>query len=257
MAILNEQTLQPISTLREAPLNGAPSSHDYNDTVREALADSATLYNFVNEIVIALVNSMDASALPAVGIQGSTVYSDSADNSALFFDSLEQQPLTIAQSLRILNSTLSTYSQQLLDLGINVSALQARLSSTNQNDIALALQNIINSLNTLSTQINTNQGQVDNVHTYLSGAQKVRAATSPGIPAGGTEVVLVTWPLPFIADPTSYVVNYAMEDNDGYLTITSFSYLSDGTGIYVRVLNTDNSGVHNGFVHATGLGPNT
>src|SRR3954468_4474929 len=147
---LNLSTVELTSTLRTAPLNGSPSSSDYNESQRETLVDLAALADFVNNEVIPLVNALPATALEPsdiIGIEGRTVWTDTSDESSLFFDALSSTPLTVADTIRILNGIVSTMSQQLTDLGVEVASLQARLASTNQNDIALALQNLSSALN--------------------------------------------------------------------------------------------------------------
>lgn len=176
MADLNLNTVELVTTLRTAALNGSPSSSDYNESQREMLVDLAAVTGFINNILLVLVNSLpDAALLPAdnpVGIEGRTIWSDTSDQGPIFFDSRSNVPLTLADSLRIVNGILSTNSQTLTDLGVEVASLQARLSSTNQNDIALALQNLSSSLNSLvagqtdsTTSISSLQVRVTSLET--------------------------------------------------------------------------------------------
>lgn len=156
-ADLNLSTVELTSTLITAPLNGAPSSADYNDSQRANLVDLSTIVSFINNQILPLINALPATALEPtnspIGIQGNTIWSNTGDLSALFFNSLSSTPLTIYDSLILLNGIITTNSQQLIDLGVEVAALQSILSSTNQNDISLALQNIASSLNqTIVTQ---------------------------------------------------------------------------------------------------------
>lgn len=158
---LNLSTVELTSTLITAPLNGAPSSADYNSCQRANLIDLSTLVSFINNQILPLVNALSADALQPtntpVGIQGNTIWANTADQSALFFDSLSATPLTIYDSFLLLNGIITTNSQQLIDLGIEVASLQSILASTNQNDVSLALQNITSSLNQ-TIIIQNNQG---------------------------------------------------------------------------------------------------
>jgi hypothetical protein len=151
---LNLSSVELTSTLRTAPLNGPTSSSDYNSSQRENLVDLATLADFINNILLPLLNALPAGALlpiaTPVGIEGRTIWTDTSDKSSLFFDTLSSVPLTLADTIRVLNGIVSIMQQQLIDQGIEVASLQARLASTNQNDISLALQNITSSLNQLT-----------------------------------------------------------------------------------------------------------
>jgi hypothetical protein len=104
-----------------------------------------------------------------VGIEGRTVWTDTSDQGNLFFDSLSSVPLTIADSIRVLNGIITTMRQQLIDQGVEVASLQARLASTNQNDIALALQNLSSALN----QVTVNQQTQNVTITQIQGASIV------------------------------------------------------------------------------------
>lgn len=154
MPDLNLNTVELVTTIRTAPQNGSPSSSDYNECQREVLVDLAAIVGFINNKILPLINALpDTSLLPLdapVGIEGRTIWSDTSDQSPVFFDTLSNVPLTLADSLRVIDGILGANSQQLTDLGIEVASLQARLSSTNQNDIALALQNLSSSLNSLT-----------------------------------------------------------------------------------------------------------
>lgn len=157
MGNLDLSTIELVSTLRAAPQNGSPSSQDYNDSWTEALADLAALSGFVNDIVIPLMNGLSSAILPnpngiPSGIEGRFIFSDTTDLTPLFFDTLASTPLSLADSLRILQGIIQTVQISIGTLNVEVTALQTQLSSTNQNDIAQALQNFAASLQSLSSQ---------------------------------------------------------------------------------------------------------
>jgi hypothetical protein len=58
MADLNLNTVELTSTLRTAPLNGSPSSSDFNEGQRETLVDLATIVSFINNQILPLVNAL-------------------------------------------------------------------------------------------------------------------------------------------------------------------------------------------------------
>lgn len=154
MGDLNLSTVELITTLRTAPKNGSPSSSDYNEGQREILVDLASLTEFINNQILPLINALPDTALASIddpiGLEGRTIWSDTSDQSTIFFDALAGTPLTLADSLRVINGIVSLNSQTLTDLGVEVASLQARLSSTNQNDIALALQNLTETINSIA-----------------------------------------------------------------------------------------------------------
>jgi hypothetical protein len=77
-------------------------------------------------------------------------------------------------------------------------------------------------------------------------AQALRTATGSIGPLA-TETIEVDWNTPYAAD--NYIVSCLMEDASGFLQVISFSYVSTGVGILVRVQNSDNA-THNGFIHS-------
>ena len=101
-------------------------------------------------------NPVKRSEIPSTGtgrrqaLSGTTIFSDTSDQNTLFYDSLAAQPLTLADSLRLLSGMLDTYRVQLTDMGVQVASLQTRLASDDRNDIALALQNLTNTLNVVT-----------------------------------------------------------------------------------------------------------
>lgn len=171
-ADLNLSTVELTSTLITAPLNGAPSSADYNDSQRSNLVDLSTIVSFINNQILPLINALPAGALlpstAPVGIQGSTIWTNTSDQGQLFFDSLSSTPLTIYESFNILNGILTTSSQQLIDLGVEVASLQSLLASTNQNEISLALQNLSSSLSQLTVTQSVSNTAISSLQTEIN-----------------------------------------------------------------------------------------
>lgn len=198
MATLDLATVELVSTLRAAPQNGSPSSQDYNDSWSESLADLAALSGFVNDIIVPMLNGLSTKVLPnpnAVpnGLEGRYVFSDTSDLTSVFFDSLSAQPLSVADSLRILNGIITTVQSAIANLNVEVTALQTQLSSTNQNDVAQALQNFAASLQALTAQTNSNTQQllnsvieisVNNVDTATQNKLNLKAGSNMTITAG-------------------------------------------------------------------------
>lgn len=165
MSNLNIPTVELVSTLRAAPQNGSPSSQDYNDSWTEALADLASLSGFIDEILIPMLNGLLGTILPdpnasPLGLEGRFIYSDTTDSTSVFFNNLADQSLSIADSLRVIQGTVITTQQAIATLNVEVIALQTQLSTTNQNDIAQALQNFAASLQSLTSQTQSIQSSV-------------------------------------------------------------------------------------------------
>lgn len=248
---LNLSTVELTSTLRTAPLNGSPSSSDYNSSQRENLVDLATLTDFINNTLLPLINALPAGALlpsiSPVGIEGRTIWSDTSDKSTLFFDALSNLPLTIADTIRVINGIVTVNAQQLTDIGVEVASLQARLASTNQNDIALALQNLTSALN----QVTVNQ-QVQNIQiTEIQGTKivSIRPVSPSVVTAGTTTPISLVFTTPY-AD-NFYTVSVSVECTDGdngLVSVGSFQKDGVGTGITVSISNYDVSN-HNVIVH--------
>ncbi len=250
MSNLNLNTVELTSTLRTAPLNGSPSSSDFNSGQRETLVDLAALSGFINDILLPLLNALPAGALlpflTPVGIEGRTIWTDTSDESTLFFDSLANTPLSIADTIRVINGIVTTMSQQLIDQGVEVASLQARLASTNQNDIALALQNLSSALNQVSVNKQVQNTQI----TELQGSKVISVRSSPtNIPAGTTAPVTLVFPVAY--NDNFYTVSVSIEipgGANGLVNPGAFVKNGLGVGITVSIVNYDTAD-HSVIVH--------
>jgi hypothetical protein len=152
IATLNIASIELVSTQRVAPLNGSPSSEDYNDSAREVLTDLASLSEFVNGTVIPLLNCLPATS-PLL-LDGSAIYASTAATSdPLFFDTTAHQPLTIAAVITRLNQIVSSIQTQMTNLSAQVLALQTRLATTNQNDVAKAIQGLASTIAAVAARV--------------------------------------------------------------------------------------------------------
>lgn len=244
---LSLQNLELVSTLRVSPLNGPPSSQDYNDGEQEKLVDLTSLVTFINNTLLPMLNTLAAPA--ASGIEGSNIFGDLSSQETLFFNSLTVAPLSLADSLRLLYGRAQTLQTSLTNLAVQVAALQARLSSTNQNDISLALQGFTSNLNLQEGQLKALQQAVSTLQ-ILAGTSMESQTNTPVIGPQSIETVTVLWTIPFVSN--TYTVSYGIEDASGFLQVTGFSYLPNGNGVLIRILNTDTAGSHQGTVHTIG-----
>jgi len=237
MANLNLSTVELVSTLRAAPQNGSPSSQDYNDSWAEALADLASLAGFIDDILIPMLNGLDATIMPNPqgtpnGLEGRYIFSDTSDLTAVFFDQLSSEPLTIAESLRVLNGIVQTVDTTVQSLTVSVTALQTQLSSTNQNDIAQALQNFAAQLQSLQALVNSLAQSVSSATITLETNSTVNALQSK---------------LNLIAGPNVTLTS----DSNGGVTIQATSAI---TGLILKtnhILNSDQT--HLDLVAGTGI----
>src|SRR5208282_4152505 len=161
MANLNLSTVELVSTLRAAPLNGSPSSQDYNDSWTESLADLASLAGFIDDILVPMLNGLIGTIQPNPsgapnGLEGKYIYSDTSDTSQVFYNNLSGTSLSVADSLRVIEGIVGTIQATVNNLNVEVIALQTALSSTNQNDVAQALQNFALALQSLQAQVTAN-----------------------------------------------------------------------------------------------------
>lgn len=239
--------LELVSTLRVAPFSGPPSSEDYNDGEQEKLVDLTTLATFINNVLLPMLNTLSVGA--ATGIEGSNIFGDLTSQETLFYNSLTTSPLSMSDSLRLLFGQAQTIQTSLSNLAVQVAALQARLASTDQNDIALALQGFTSNLNLQESQLKALQLAVSTLQ-ILAGTTMDSMTPTPVIGPEAIETVTVLWTIPFASN--NYAVSYGVEDASGFLQVTGFSYLPNGNGVLVRVLNIDTASSHQGTVHAIG-----
>jgi hypothetical protein len=238
---LNLSSVELTSTLRTAPLNGSPSSSDYNDGQRENLVDLATLADFINNVLLPLLNALPAGALlPTaipVGIEGRTIWTDTSDQSNLFFNALSSQSLSIADTIRVLNGIVTVMNQQLIDQGVEVASLQARLASTNQNDISLALQNLTSALN----QISVNQQIQNTTITQIQGNGVIVAQSGEVLVSAGTlSKITVPFAAPFNDNFYTVITGLeVMEGANGLVLTSGFQKNGVGVGITAGVVNYD------------------
>ena len=231
---LDLSTVELVSTLREAPMNGSPSSSDYNDSWTESLADLASLSGFINDILIPMLNGListiqsNPNATP-LGIEGRFIYGDTTDTTALFYDSMRATSLSIADSLRVVNGIVITVQTAMTALTVQVQALQTQLSSTNQNDVAQTLQNFNTSLQNNVAQTVANTQAISSNTQQLGKIQRARATTG-GVASGSPVTVYLPFPTPYTDD--NYTFTATLEDPSGFLSASQFQKY-DGPEVFL------------------------
>jgi hypothetical protein len=249
---LDLQTVELESVLRPTGLNGAPGSADYNASAAETLMDLTTITEILNTQILPLLNALRAgAALPTaspIGIQGSTVLTDTTDLTSLCYDASTSLPLCIADSLRVLNGQNASIQTLVNNLSVQVQSLSTSLSTTGQNDIASAVSNMYVLIATIQAQISALQGATGGTTASLGNLQSQLVSTSPIYP-GAIDSIPVIWASAF--PDNTYSVSYALNDDTGNLVIDSYSYLPTGTGISVRVRNTSTTATVEGIISVT------
>jgi hypothetical protein len=144
-------SIELITTEREAGLNGAPSSQDYNDTMREMLTDLSSIADTLNSSVLPYLNTLPATVTQTLDGDGMYASHDTANE--LFVDSTTGSQLVISDVFARLDARVSAVKAQIVDLTARIAALQSRLATTQQNDVARAIQGFNDSLVALTNRV--------------------------------------------------------------------------------------------------------
>ena len=147
---LNLSSIELTSTERRAPKNGAPSSQDFNDGQRETLVDLSGICDVLNNVVLPLLSSLPKTD-PLV-LDGDGIYA-SHETSELFVNSTDKSQLTVSEVLTRVNATVISLSAAVEDLSARVLSLQTRLATTNQNDVARAIQGFADTLAVVAQRV--------------------------------------------------------------------------------------------------------
>ena len=137
MNTLNLNSIELTNTERRAPQNGAPSSQNINDSQREVLVDLSSIVDVLNNVVLPLLSSLPTT--DPLTLDGDGIFA-SHTGSELFINTTDKSQLTVSDVLTRLNATVVSLSADVADMSARVMALQTRLATTNQNDVAKAIQ---------------------------------------------------------------------------------------------------------------------
>lgn len=128
-------SVELITTLRPVAWCGAPSSQDYNDSMKEILTDLASLADFCNSVLVPLLSGLpEPEGQEVPPLDGRSIYANPGRMDPLFYDPA-RGPVTIADSLAFLESRIASLAQAVDDLSARVTALQSRLATSNQADL--------------------------------------------------------------------------------------------------------------------------
>lgn len=254
MPTLAIESIELQSTLRPMGRNGSPSSDDYNNSTKEVLSDLAAISETLNLQILPVLNALSIAAAPAqdgstVGVQGRTVFSDTSDQSNLFYDSRNEAPLSVADSLRVIDTKVNGLQTRVDNIATSVAALRTALATTGQTDAQSALSGVYSTLDTLQQELASLQSAAGGASQSIGNRQTQTAQTDTIFP-GALSTVDILWSSPF--PNNNYAVSYSLQDDTGSLQILNFSYMANGAGITVRVQNKDSVNSATGYVIVTG-----
>lgn len=245
---LNLQDIELTTSISTSPLNGPPSSADYNESQREVLADLSSISLFINSTIIPLLENIQATALGSTqyGLQGSTIISDSTDTTDTFYNSVEGNSLVLGDSLRVLRALITTLQQEFTDLDIQVATLQSSLSTTNQNSIATALAGLQSTVTILTNAVSGTSLQINSLNTAIA-LFTGSVSTTGEIPALSTQQVTANLSVPY--SDNNYTPVISLEDPTGELELISFTFQLSGAGLFVLIKNNSKTTAISGNIH--------
>ena len=86
------------SMMRAAAKNGAPSTQDYNESMRDFLADLSSIVDFLNQSVTPILNTLPSDA--AKGLTGATVFANVDSTDPIFYNKAKNVPFTVTEVLQ-------------------------------------------------------------------------------------------------------------------------------------------------------------
>jgi len=166
--------LKPALVLRRMPRNGSNSSEDVNDFIEQSIHDVAGVYNFINQVVIPVLNGLGQSGTwsdvdPIInGLDGTTLMVDrdyTDTTSPYFYDSGKGRPKTIYETfLRLVSDVDKAF------IGIN--EVKARLGTTDEDSTVPTSQATLSEIETKVNFLNGLVQQIRNANaTYLTADQ--------------------------------------------------------------------------------------
>jgi hypothetical protein len=250
-------TAELVSQERSAPFNGPRSAEDYNESIRERMIDLATLADLYNNYVRPILQTLSATALlpeeSPIGLEGRVVFTDTSDQDPLFYDGTSGVPLTVADTVRLLDAKIAAFSVNLDSISATLGALQTRLSASGQVDVSKALQNLSEYFTQLDTSQRAQGLQITSLMAESPAATAAARVQTPMIGPSSVVAVQVIWGTAF--PDNSYVATCNVQDDTGLLQVLNYSYLPNGTGIEVRVSNNDPVSSAQGYVSASAQEP--
>jgi hypothetical protein len=227
MSDLSLSSIELVSSLRTAALNGPPSSSDYNTFQSEVLSDLTSLANFIDEIVNPLLNTLPAAAVQ--GLDGGKMYADRTVSTPLYQDA-NGNFYTVSQVLAALSAAQGSVTQQVANISASVTLLQTRLATTQQNDLRAAVQTMRDTVSTLTVNLTAAMTNIAN-QTLFQAKQRALIVPLP-VNAAGPVVVAVAFNPPMVSN--NYAVALAIEGTAG-IVISQWSRNPDNSGLSVTV----------------------
>lgn len=248
MSNLSLEQVDLISIQRVAPKNGAASSQDYNDSVREVLRDLVSLTEFVNEAMIPILIALPEDAKD--GLSGATLFASPKETTnPLFYNEQAARPYTVAEVVKNMISSNGAIQQKVNDLTAKVARLQTLLATTGQTDIIASVQAFSDQIKNQGAMINTVKSALAAYESRFQQTKAVRLEI-PEIESHATQEIDISWDIPYHSD--DYTATPSIEDPTGALQVTGWSKLSAGRGLHVNVYNASNGPISGGILHVIG-----
>jgi len=154
MSNLDVSSVELISSVRTVPLNGAPSSNDFNQFQKDTISDLASIVVFLNETLLPIISSLSSAA--AGGLDGTGLWGNqNAVSTDTFFRDPNGNLYSVADLLSQLSAANSSLLQTCNDLNGQLEAIQTRLATTQQNDLRVSVQNLQDSVSSILSQISS------------------------------------------------------------------------------------------------------
>jgi len=230
MSKIDLQSVELTTTLRTAPLNGAPSSKDYNALNKEILQDLSELSSFVNDQLLPVLAALPTEA--KAGLEGATLYANSYSTDPLFYDG--QSPKTVADALAYLSGLVGDLHNVVDDAQGRIKALQTRLATTDQNDLRSSMQSMQDTVRGLSVSLSAITGDLATLTLDKTGTRNL---TQQITLASGVSIFEVTFDSPMPLNNV-YSVLVTLDGGPG-LSVVDYVRKPNGTGLTVRVSNAN------------------
>ena len=227
-------SIELTSTVRTAPLNGSPSSSDFNAYCKEVVNDLAEIVGFLNESLIPVLSKLPAAS--ATGLAGNTVYANTDSQDPFYQNQADGSYYTVADVLSNLSNVTNQLSRAMDDVTARVEALQTRLATTDQNDLRVSMQSLQQNVQTINESITTINSALA-TQVALSSKLISASVATPTLTPNQTSTVDLLWGNPILAP---VAISLTVEGN-GSLQLLSFIRKQDNTGVTATVKNTGSS----------------
>lgn len=246
MNTLELKNLEVTAQNRSAGKNGAPSSRDFNDTMREILSDLATTVKYMNDEILPVLRALPETA--SEGLTGETLLVKSGA-SGIFKNVTENRSFTVAEMFSNVYALADQQTRKLDEIRSQVIKLTSLLSTTGNTDILKSVQNFSDQIRSLTSTI-ASVGQNQRTYEAKLSETKNVSLSIDDVSANGFNETEINWPTSF--PDNRYTVLVSVEDETDNLVISGWNKLENGIGVRVKVFNPSGSDVSDAVLHIVG-----